>query len=145
MRRHIIPWPVRRQLALPRDVDVPRDGDPGVVTFVFNGVTDFQALSLGKAFPQAFLLLALTGASSQAAGFLAQLTHTHREQQRLIANRHGQASLLLGSAGNPTRIDPLLFMSGDSVSVEIKSLTSTGLTARIEVTLIGVALPNFQE
>lgn len=141
----LLPAPVRELLGLPRDVDVPRDGDPGAVSFTFLGVTDFQALSLGKKFGAPFLLFAVTGSSSQAAGFLAQITHTHDRKERLIANRHARSSLLLGVATNPTRLDqPILFVPGDSVQVEVKSLTTGGLASRIEITLIGQSLPNFR-
>lgn len=120
-----------------RDLPVPPDAQPYALVFEASALNGNQLPALGNAqlqqnAPSALAIWAITGDSSQAGGFAAQIYVTRNGQQVQLGEVAFSSSNLVGTASRPFELaSPMIIDPGDLVTVELSNYAQAAADVQV--------------
>ncbi|SRR5579871_1958371 len=138
---------------IPKLRDLPMNMDLKAIVFDFGfdtavlnpGLAPFDTQDDSKVIERPMLVWAITGIASYNAAppagsqnnYQVMFFHTHNGNQRQLFNKRMLDSEVIGSAQQPNILrTPYLLEPGDSIQIEVNSMTATSPT-KIQVCLLG--------
>lgn len=113
-------------------------GNPRAFVSSWTKLTALQTDQINFTLSAPFLLWAINGFSSDAAGILVQLTHQSANGSKRLFSKHLMAANAAGSAQRRLLLDtPRLFEPHDALAIEVKNLSTSAVSPYIEIACFG--------